>query len=55
MDIDFTGHVIRVRRNYYRARITTPKGNRRRNVDMEDGIGGDAFGISCEQESRGTS
>src|SRR5688572_9540139 len=35
MDIDFGGHVIRVRRNYYRGRITTPKGNRRRNVDIE--------------------
>ena len=35
MDLDFEAHSIRVRRNYYRGRITTPKGNRRRNVDME--------------------
>jgi hypothetical protein len=25
MDLDFHGHLIRVRRNYYRGRITTPK------------------------------
>jgi integrase len=35
MDVDFKSHVIRVRKNYYRKRITTPKGNRLRNVDME--------------------
>ena len=35
MDIDFESHVIAVRRNFYRNRITTPKGNRRRAVDLE--------------------
>jgi integrase len=35
IDLDFQGHLIRVRRNYYRNRITSPKGNRGRNVDME--------------------
>ena len=35
MDLDFESHVIAVRRNFYRNRITTPKGNRRRAVDLE--------------------
>jgi integrase len=35
VDIDFETHGIHVRRNFYRGRITTPKGNRRRRVVLE--------------------
>jgi integrase len=35
IDIDFETHNIHVRRNFYRGRITTPKGNRRRRVVLE--------------------
>ena len=38
IDLDFDSHVIEVRRNYYRGRITSPKGNRRRKVDMEPAL-----------------
>ena len=33
-DIDFNGRFVEVRRTFYRGRITPPKGNKPRNVDM---------------------
>jgi integrase len=34
MDVDFNGRFIEVRRTFYRGRITPPKGNEPRRVDM---------------------
>ena len=38
MEVDFQLHVIRVRKSYYRKQITTPKGNRLRNMKMEPAL-----------------